>query len=89
VSTVHASFRLARVLLFDVMLDENPRAQVARLAREIERLRQDAGFWQRSGKPETARELRALVVLLEGTVERIERRLLRAGRRGVPSLFDP
>jgi hypothetical protein len=85
----HTSFWLARAMLFDTMVDEDPRAQLARLAREIERLRQDAKFWQRSGKPETAQELRALLVLLEGTVERIERRLLRVGRRGVPTLFDP
>jgi hypothetical protein len=74
---------------FSVALDEAPRAQLARLAQEIERLRQDAMFWQRSGSPETAQELRALVVLLRGTVERIEHGLFRSSRRGVPTLFDP
>ena len=73
-----------------VAFDETPRAQLQRLAHEVERLHQDAVFWQRSGRPETAQELRTLLVLLRATVERIERRLLRSERRrGVPALFDP
>ena len=72
-----------------MIVEESPRTQLARLTREIERLRQDAGFWQRSGRPETAEELRTLVVLLEATAKRIEHGLFRSRRRGVPTLFDP
>lgn len=74
---------------FGVALAETRRTQLERLAREVERLRQDAAFWQRTGNPETARELRALLALLDRTVERIERELCLPRRRGVPSLFDP
>jgi hypothetical protein len=72
-----------------VALDENPLDQVRRLVRESERLRVDATRWQNAGSPETARELRVLATLLARTIEQIERAILRARGRGIPTLFDP
>jgi len=72
-----------------VVLEETASEQLKRLMCEIKRLRHDAARWQSAGRPETAKELRLLVSVLTATVERIEHELLRRGRRGVPTIFDP
>jgi hypothetical protein len=72
-----------------VVLDEGPTEQLRRLVLQTKRLRRDAVRWEREGRPETAQELLLLVSLLTNTIERIEQSLLRGGRAGVPTIFDP
>ena len=72
-----------------MVLDEGPTEQLRRLVLQTKRLRRDAVRWEREGRPETAQELLLLVSLLTNTIERIEQSLLRGGRTGVPTIFDP
>lgn len=72
-----------------MVLDERPDEQLRRLAQQVARLRRDATVWQRAGRPDTAEELRTLIVILEGTVDLLRRDLFAPPRRRVPTLFDP
>ena len=63
--------------------------QLRRLRAQLDRLRHDAAAWRAAGKPETAEELHALVIVLRDIVESIARARSRSGRTTEPSPFDP